>query len=133
MSESPVVYRSESRRANRQHICCECRGKIFRGETYHHFTGLWDGRWDTYKTCLVCDGLRNEINSTIKDYENLVPLSGLLDYIFDGKDHKMMRIFVDNMNCHDTIVPDWMLDKITSKHHKCLLEISTMLNNRVSA
>ena len=49
------------RKARREHTCGECGRTIKRGETYEHFRGLYDGCWDTHKTCLGCKRLRDRL------------------------------------------------------------------------
>lgn len=57
--DQPKVYNQFIRTARKEHQCCECRGKIAKGEKYEHVTGLWDDRWDEYKTCSMCKALWN--------------------------------------------------------------------------
>lgn len=42
------------RRARKEHRCGECRRTINPGERYEHVSGLYDGRWDTERTCEQC-------------------------------------------------------------------------------
>lgn len=44
--------------ARKEHTCCECLEKIQRGEKYEYISGIWDGHWQAYKTCLDCKSLR---------------------------------------------------------------------------
>jgi hypothetical protein len=53
-----TVFSSSVRRAAKEHRCCECRETIKVGDHYEHVTGLWDGHWSTYKTCLLCVEIR---------------------------------------------------------------------------
>ena len=48
---SPTVFDQIDRRARKHHTCCECGFVIHPGDVYEETRGLWDGRWDTYKTC----------------------------------------------------------------------------------
>lgn len=52
--EQATVWNADERRARKEHVCCECRETIARGETYQHVSMLYDGRWDRYVTCLLC-------------------------------------------------------------------------------
>lgn len=49
-----TVYRSETRRARKQHACTECGRKIESGETYRYIVGMIDGDWSDYKQCEHC-------------------------------------------------------------------------------
>ena len=44
--------------ARRQHSCCECGSLIQPGEQYELVRGVWDGQFDTYKTCSFCASAR---------------------------------------------------------------------------
>ena len=55
---SPSVFASENRKARKEHACCECKGKILKGEVYNHFSGIWEGRAGRYRTCVECDRIR---------------------------------------------------------------------------
>ncbi len=79
----PTVFDASTPRARKAHRCCECRGVIPPGEQYHLFTGLWDGRWDAYKTCEDCEKLRNKIAQGRRGGE--WPAFGdLYDEVFDN-------------------------------------------------
>ena len=57
--EAAQFSKVETRRAAKEHTCCECRETIKRGDHYENTTGSWDGRWSTYRTCLSCVEIRN--------------------------------------------------------------------------
>lgn len=57
----PSVFSVKIRQAHRIHKCCECHNEIIVGEKYQYAKGCWDGRWDNFKTCLPCSGLRDEL------------------------------------------------------------------------
>ena len=46
------------RTARKEHDCCECGDPIAPGVKYEHASLLFDGRWTTYKTCLLCVEIR---------------------------------------------------------------------------
>lgn len=48
------VYRTQDRRARRDHRCEECDRRIATGERYHHAVGLLDGDWYTMRCCAHC-------------------------------------------------------------------------------
>lgn len=56
---APSCHSRDTRRARKEHVCNECREKIARGERYEYVSGVWDGRPDSFKTCLLCVEIRN--------------------------------------------------------------------------
>lgn len=65
------VTTTTKRVARKPHTCCECRQTIQRGQTYEHTSGLWDGDWQTYKTCLPCVEIRHALMCEGWNYQNL--------------------------------------------------------------
>ena len=59
--EMPSVFNQTKPRARKRHRCCECYGWIEVGERYEYSWGIWDGDASTYKTCLGCAQLRDEL------------------------------------------------------------------------
>jgi hypothetical protein len=55
---TPGGYKKTTREARRPHRCCECGGRIKRGDAYLYESGIWDGEPEGYKTCLDCESLR---------------------------------------------------------------------------
>ena len=45
--------------ARKEHLCGECRLPIEPGETYERVEGVWEGDWQTFKTCATCVEVRN--------------------------------------------------------------------------
>jgi hypothetical protein len=54
------VYRSSMRKARKAHKCSECHQAIAIGERYEYVFGVWNGVWNTYKTCPDCLEVREE-------------------------------------------------------------------------
>jgi hypothetical protein len=77
----PDVFDIRHSRARKQHTCCECDGIIRPGELYYYRRGLWDGTWDTFRTCHDCEALRDKIHTTIQRHDDWPPFGGLFDYI----------------------------------------------------
>lgn len=44
----------EQRKARKPYTCCECQRAISAGERYEYVGGVYDGHFDTYRTCLHC-------------------------------------------------------------------------------
>lgn len=47
--------------ARKSHVCGECRREITPGERYEVVKGVWDGDFSTYKTCLSCCRVRDDL------------------------------------------------------------------------
>ena len=56
---APSCSSRDVRKARKEHVCYECRGTIARGERYEYASGVWDGRPDSFKTCLLCAEIRD--------------------------------------------------------------------------
>lgn len=53
-AEPATVFEEWTRCARVAHVCGECARTIRPGEVYQVSSGLWDGRWSTFKTCAHC-------------------------------------------------------------------------------
>lgn len=62
----PSVFNQKKPRARKRHRCCECRGWIEAGERYEYSWGIWEGSASSYKTCLGCAELRDELGKAEK-------------------------------------------------------------------
>jgi len=60
IDEIAKVYHIETPRARKEHVCCECNEPIPVGQRYEKTTALWDGQWNTYKTCAPCLRMRED-------------------------------------------------------------------------
>lgn len=58
--EEPTVYWESEPTAKKRHVCCECRSSIPIGDKYHLFKGVWEGEFQSYKTCTVCQAVKEE-------------------------------------------------------------------------
>ncbi len=56
---SATVYKQRIVTARKRHRCGECRGPIAAGEQHERVDGLWDGEWETHRTCASCVEIRN--------------------------------------------------------------------------
>lgn len=59
--ERPSVYHATRPIARKAHRCHECGATIHPGERYERAAGLWDGRWDHYRTCAGCLLIRDHL------------------------------------------------------------------------
>ncbi len=59
--DPPDVFDESTVRAAKPHTCCECGDPIHKGTPYVRSKGLWDGRWDTFHTCVPCSRIRESM------------------------------------------------------------------------
>lgn len=84
-AEPPDVYTAKWRKAAKDHVCCECRGTIHRGEKYFYLTGIWDGYGATYKTCQTCEHLRKDVEAELSLFgTEAVPYGYLYQAVADA-------------------------------------------------
>lgn len=58
--ERPSVHDVSLPRARKGYSCTECGdGGIKKGDRYELVKGMWDGAWDTHRTCLSCVEIRD--------------------------------------------------------------------------
>jgi hypothetical protein len=62
--DPPEFLRERRVKANKPHECCECLQTIEKGETYQNASGKWDGRLETFRTCLGCLDLAKRLGVT---------------------------------------------------------------------
>lgn len=87
MCECPSVYNERIIRAARKpHKCCECRTPIAVGEPYQAVSGLWDGRFDSFCTCMACVEVRAKAVEGLKSHDccDLPCFTELYEYISNG-------------------------------------------------
>jgi hypothetical protein len=92
--DHPDIYNEKLLIARKDHKCSECSRVILKGEQYKKVDGLWQKRWETYKTCAHClvlqdwliaqcggflhQGLKDEIGEHAYDYGSMVLARGLI-------------------------------------------------------
>ena len=54
------IYNETFPKSRKEHTCCECRETIPIGVKYNKVEGLWDGSFNTYKTCMFCYKMREK-------------------------------------------------------------------------
>ena len=69
--------------ARKNHQCCECRHVIKPSEIYRREKTLYEGSFETYKTCVNCDSIRREFVSGGWYWGEI--LEGLRECIFGCK------------------------------------------------
>lgn len=63
--EMPTVHNVSTPTAKKAHKCEECRSTIQPGDKYERSEGLWDGEWQTFKTCKRCLDLREFVRANV--------------------------------------------------------------------
>lgn len=59
--ENLSFFHETFRKARKDHICCECKRVIKKGEKYEYITACWECIGvENYKTCLGCARLRKD-------------------------------------------------------------------------
>jgi predicted RNA-binding Zn-ribbon protein involved in translation (DUF1610 family) len=52
----PMQYQKDSHvTARKDHDCCECGDAIKKGTKHRVFSGVADGKWETYRFCVTCN------------------------------------------------------------------------------
>ncbi len=59
--DAPSVYCATTHKARVRHSCYECGKSIIPGEKYERAAMLYEGMWDTNKTCVRCLDVRQYI------------------------------------------------------------------------
>jgi hypothetical protein len=63
-------------KARKEHVCGECERKIIKGETYHRWSGKYDGEFFDDITCAQCAEIRAAF--TCAEYDQTGPPQGEL-------------------------------------------------------
>jgi hypothetical protein len=117
MGEAPAAYNQKWRLARKPHKCCECYGTIFYKEKYHYFSGVWDSRGDSYKTCKDCYDLREEVSIDCR-YDERPCFGELLEYVTEGNYKPQLEKFIDNMDRRGKIVEPWLREQLRTCKNK---------------
>lgn len=56
--ESCELFNSRVIVARKDHLCCECKEPIRKGDSYHFERGKWEGEFSSFKTCRECAEIR---------------------------------------------------------------------------
>lgn len=113
MCEMPEAYVCSKPKARKEHTCCECRGKIFIGETYFKHHGVWEGEGMAFKVCEDCEKLRGEV-----DADGHTAFSYLAESVFETRDIKTMATFLEIKEKRNADIPQWMKDRIDDELNK---------------
>lgn len=95
MSEMPSAFSSVTRKAAKEHRCCECGKTIEKGEQYQYSSGIWDNRPYSYKQCLNC-------------HEIMVAATIDADYCDEGPSFGMLRDWFREFQCVGFTGEKWL-------------------------
>ena len=113
MCEYPQAYVCDQAVARKEHVCCECHGRIDKREKYFNHHGVWDGIADTFKVCADCESLRKQIDAETPHYEDRVAFGNLHEHVFEKSQHKpWMQQFIDIKTRRSARVEDWMRQRL---------------------
>lgn len=126
--DGPSCFTESIRKARKEHQCYECRDPIKIGERYEYVSGIWDGRADSFKTCLLCAEIRahfscghgwvyGEVWSQLRD--NFFPdmkaggqcMAGLSPAAKQRLIDLRMEWYFDQDECDDSRWEGWTPDK----------------------
>jgi len=88
IDSSPELFECKIVTSRKKHICVECNSEINIGEKYEYAKGLWEGSFDSFKTCLPCSNIRRDFCRSGAEFGNLrCHLLDCLnfDYISEGE------------------------------------------------
>lgn len=77
----PDFYVWSEPRARKVYTCCECRGRIERGEKYFKATGSWEHVVSTHRQHLLCCQVCIHIRDNFYDYEECVPFGEMWEAV----------------------------------------------------
>ena len=78
------VLSEGQRRAKKAHKCGECGRTIEPGETYESVSGIYDGSFDTYKTCLQCCSVRKWLANVCAGWVYSEVLEEIEEHFYEG-------------------------------------------------
>lgn len=70
-AEAPSCMWETHHVARKAHLCCECHSVISTGEKHQLIKGVWDGEFGTYRTCEICEAVRNEAMAIRRNDEGI--------------------------------------------------------------
>ena len=110
MCEMPTVYECDRPKARKEHTCCECRGKISIGETYHKHHGIWDGEADTYKVCDDCEIVRDIVDKD-QHPDDKSAFGHLYESVMESHQLAIIKQWLDIRRKRGAKIEPWMLQR----------------------
>jgi hypothetical protein len=97
MCELPDAFQSTTRKARKEHRCCECRVAIKPGDEYRYSSGIWVGEPNSHKQCMTCHEVFMWATNEA-EYDDEAPAFG---YLND---------WLDNYRVYGQSKEDWLND-----------------------
>lgn len=77
--EGPSVFHRDVLKAKLNHRCTECKAIIESGQHYERSSGIWDGRWSTYRKCKFCMDFESAIQGHCRGFAHATSFGEMLD------------------------------------------------------
>jgi hypothetical protein len=100
--EQPQAFLRLTRRARKEHRCCECLGTIRKGESYTFCSGIWDNEPASFKTCPDCIQLRFQVELTISNNDDGMAFGELMEFIQESKEPEWADAFGKTLRARET-------------------------------
>lgn len=84
--------------ARKEHNCCECGKKIQHGNKYLRIETLYEGSWDRYSLCMVCDA-HWDFYRKQPDSDGCILLQGLHEEEANAETHDFVIIDSNTAEC----------------------------------
>lgn len=114
MIDYPDAFQTKTRKARKEHKCCECYQPIKKGEFYQYSSGIWDGEPSAYKQCLTCYAIFRQVPES--EFEEPPVFTGLLEWFINqtGRDYSIedvVRYYSEAMNFPQSFLINFLGDK----------------------
>ena len=107
--DPPKCYTTTNPKARKDHVCCECEGRIRKGERYIYTSGIGDEPF-TYKTCADCDNLRIAECVT-------APYTGLDECLCEAENFYAMAKMTQNRLSRGVKPHEWAMKNYEKQKH----------------
>lgn len=87
--DGPSVFHQDTLKAKLNHRCTECHGIIEAGQHYERSSGIWDGRWSTYRKCKFCMDFESAFDAQFKGFMH----SSAFGEMLSDSQHEMYRLY----------------------------------------
>jgi len=95
MSDIPSAFKTTTRKAAKEHKCCECGDTINKGDQYQYSSGIWGGEPSSFKQCLNC-------------HEIMEAAIISAEYADEGPSFGCLRIWFEDFQCLGLTGHEWL-------------------------
>lgn len=92
----PAVYKSETRKARKQHVCHACGDTIMPGHQYVYIFSVYDGDTDETRRCARCEAIHSHLREKCNAERAQRRMAG-----------KEQRWPADALNCGEDYAENW--------------------------